>query len=38
MTMDLMGLKKEVLLDGLEYGGVAAMLGETDKSNATLFI
>jgi len=38
MTMDVMGLKKEELLDGLEYGGVAAMLGEADKSNATLFI
>ncbi len=38
MTMDIMGLKKEELLDGLEFGGVAAMLGEADKSNATLFI
>ena len=38
MTMDVMGLKKEELLDGLEFGGVAAMLGEADKSNATLFI
>ena len=38
MTMDVMGLKKEELLDGLEFGGVAAMLGESDKSNATLFI
>jgi peroxiredoxin family protein len=36
--MDVMGLKKAELLDGLEYGGVAAMLGEVDKSNATLFI
>ncbi|TAN37574.1 MAG: pyridine nucleotide-disulfide oxidoreductase [Verrucomicrobia bacterium] len=38
MTMDVMGLKKEELLDGLEFGGVAAMLGEADQSNATLFI
>jgi NADPH-dependent 2,4-dienoyl-CoA reductase/sulfur reductase-like enzyme/peroxiredoxin family protein/rhodanese-related sulfurtransferase/TusA-related sulfurtransferase len=38
MTMDVMGLKKEELLDGLDYGGVATMLGESDKSNATLFI
>jgi peroxiredoxin family protein len=38
MTMDVMGLKQEELLDGLEYGGVATMLGEADKSNATLFI
>lgn len=38
MTMDVMGLKKEELLDGLEFGGVAAMLGEADRSNATLFI
>ena len=33
-----MGLKNEELLDGLEFGGVAAMLGESDRSNATLFI
>ena len=38
MTMDVMGLKKEELLDGVEYGGVATMLGEADRSNATLFI
>ena len=38
MTMDVMGLNKEELLDGLEFGGVAAMLGEADKSIATLFI
>ncbi|MCX6996057.1 MAG: DsrE/DsrF/DrsH-like family protein, partial [Kiritimatiellaeota bacterium] len=38
MTMDVMGLKREELLDGLNYGGVAAMLGAADQSNATLFI
>ena len=38
MTMDVMGLKKEELLDGLDYGGVAAMLDAADQSNATLFI
>ena len=38
MTMDMMGIKEEELIDGVEIGGVAIMLGETDKSNATWFI
>jgi NADPH-dependent 2,4-dienoyl-CoA reductase/sulfur reductase-like enzyme/peroxiredoxin family protein/rhodanese-related sulfurtransferase/TusA-related sulfurtransferase len=38
MSMDVMGLKKDELMDGLEVGGVAAFLGEVDQSNATLFI
>ncbi len=38
MTMDMMGIKEEELIDGVEIGGVATMLGETDKSNATWFI
>jgi len=38
MSMDVMGLKKEELIDGIELGGVAAFLGDADKSNMTLFI
>ena len=38
MSMDLMGIKKEDLIDGVEVGGVAAFLSESYKSNTTLFI
>ena len=38
MTMDIMGLKREELLDGVEIGGVAHFLSESDESGATLFI
>jgi len=38
MTMDLMGIKKEELIDGVEIGGVASMLESSDGSDATLFI
>ncbi len=38
MSMDVMGLKQEDLLDGVEVGGVAAMLNSSYKSNSTLFI
>jgi peroxiredoxin family protein/TusA-related sulfurtransferase len=38
MSMDVMGMKREELIDGIELGGVAAFLGEADQSNATLFI
>lgn len=38
MSMDVMGLKKEELIDGISYGGVAAYLGEADQSNINLFI
>jgi len=38
MSMDVMGIKKEELLDGLEIGGVATFLQEADNSSATLFI
>jgi peroxiredoxin family protein/TusA-related sulfurtransferase len=38
MTMDIMGLKKEELFDGVEEGGVAAFLESADRSNTTLFI
>lgn len=38
MSMDVMGLKQDDLLDGVEVGGVAAMLSQSYKSNSTLFI
>lgn len=36
MSMDVMGLKHEELIDGVEIGGVATFLGEVDESNATM--
>ncbi len=38
MTMSIMGLKKEELIDDVEEGGVAAFLEDADRSNMTLFI
>ncbi|MFI4911323.1 MAG: FAD-dependent oxidoreductase [Sedimentisphaeraceae bacterium JB056] len=38
MSMDLMGIKKEELIDGVETGGVAMYLGKAEKSNVNLFI
>jgi peroxiredoxin family protein len=38
MSMDLMGIKKEELLDGVEVAGVATFVASSDESNATLFI
>lgn len=38
MTMDLLGLKKEELLDQIEYAGVAAYLGDAEQGNVNLFI
>ncbi|MDH4230616.1 MAG: DsrE/DsrF/DrsH-like family protein [Nitrospirota bacterium] len=38
MSMDVMGIKKEDLIDGIETGGVAAFLSESYGSNTTLFI
>ena len=38
MTMDIMGIKKEELIDGIEEGGVATYLGSADKANVNLFI
>ena len=38
MSMDVMGIKREELIDGLEVGGVASFLGAADESNVTLFI
>ena len=38
LSMDILGFKKEELIDGLEYAGVAAYLGEADEANVNLFI
>src|SRR5690625_2632979 len=38
MTMDLLGLQKEELLDGVEYAGVGAYLGDAQEGNVNLFI
>ena len=38
MSMDVMGLRQEELLDGVEIGGAAAFLTEADQSNVTLFV
>jgi peroxiredoxin family protein len=38
MSMDVLGIGKEELIDGIEYAGVATYLGEADESNVNLFI
>lgn len=38
MSMDLMGIKKEELIDGIEEGGVAMYLSEAEGGNVNLFI
>lgn len=38
MSMDIMGIKPEELLDGVEYAGVASYLGDAENSNVNLFI
>jgi len=38
MTMDLLGIAPTDLIDGVEFGGVAAFLGEAAESQTTLFI
>lgn len=38
MSMELMGIKKEEFIDGVELGGVAAYLGATEDSGLNLFI
>ena len=38
MSMDLMGIKREELIDGIEVVGVATMLAASDDSNAVIFI
>ncbi|MFJ7746717.1 DsrE/DsrF/DrsH-like family protein [Peribacillus sp. NPDC097295] len=38
MTMDLLGLQQEELLEGIEYAGVAAYLADAEDGNVNLFI
>lgn len=38
MTMDLLGIAPSDLIDGVELGGVATFLGESQESGSTLFI
>lgn len=38
MSMDVMGIKKEELIDGVKIGGVGYYLGEAEDSNVNLFI
>jgi NADPH-dependent 2,4-dienoyl-CoA reductase/sulfur reductase-like enzyme/peroxiredoxin family protein/TusA-related sulfurtransferase/rhodanese-related sulfurtransferase len=38
MSMDVMGIKEEELIDGVELGGVGAYLGDAEESNVNLFI
>lgn len=38
MSMDVMGIKKEELIDGITMGGVAAMLASAEESDMSLFI
>lgn len=38
MSMDVMGIKKEELTDGVKIGGVASMLASAEESDMSLFI
>ena len=38
MSMDVLGIDKEDLIDGIEYAGVATYLAEADEGNVNLFI
>ena len=38
MSMDVMGIKKEELLEGVEIGGVAKYISESNNANSNLFI
>ncbi len=38
MSMDIMGIRKEELIDGVELGGVATFLGSGEESDMSLFI
>jgi len=37
-SMGVMGLRRDELLDGIDYGGVATYLGDAARSKITLFI
>ena len=38
MSMDIMGIRQEELIDGVELGGVATFLGSGENSDMSLFI
>lgn len=38
MSMDVMGIKQEELIDGIDLGGVAAYLGAADTASHNLFV
>jgi NADPH-dependent 2,4-dienoyl-CoA reductase/sulfur reductase-like enzyme/peroxiredoxin family protein/rhodanese-related sulfurtransferase/TusA-related sulfurtransferase len=38
MSMDLMGIRKEELIDGVQFGGVASYLEASEKADNNLFI
>jgi len=38
MSMDLMGVHEDELIDGVELGGVATFLSEGEESDMSLFI
>lgn len=38
MTVDLLGLKEEEIMDGVEFAGVAAYLADATDGNVNLFI
>ena len=38
MSMDVMGLQKAELMDGVKIGGAAAMLAFAEESDMSLFI
>ena len=38
MSMDVMGITEEELIDGVEFAGVGTYLGDAEESNVNLFI
>ena len=38
MSMDVMGIREEELIDGVEIGGVGTYLGDAEESDVNLFI
>lgn len=38
MSMDIMGIRQEELIDGVDFGGVASYLGAAEDSGVNLFI
>jgi len=38
MSMDLMGIKEEELIDGIEYAGVGTYIASNENAGTTLFV